>query len=272
MTLTAEPVADPDGPAGLAGAERDAAVRLRLVRGNVALLVTPVVIAAGTWWLHRYRWNLDPDNNRISRQLDWERRLRPQLEQHVSVTLWSALFVLLIAVPLGIVLTRPRWRQLGAPVLTVATSGQAIPAYGLLVFSLGLLGRGTWAMIWALTLFTLLPVLRNTIVGLDQVDPAVIEAARGMGYTKSQVLRRIELPLAVPVILAGVRTALVINVGMAALGFVIGAGGFGVTINAGLDLRLDGVLIVGAVATALIALTVDWVAALAERALRPPGL
>jgi osmoprotectant transport system permease protein len=247
-------------------------IRLRLIGSNLGLFLTPLLITAGCVWLYRYRWDLDPDNNRIQRQLEWGRRLRPQIEQHISITLWSALFVLLIAVPLGVFLTRPRYRRIGSPVLAVATSGQAIPAYGLLVFALGLLGRGAWAMIWALTLFTLLPVLRNTIVGLDQVSPSVIEAARGMGLTRLQVLRSIELPLAVPVILAGVRTALVINVGMAALGFVIGAGGLGVTINAGLDLRLDSVLLVGAVLTALIALMVDWFAAIVERTLRPAGL
>ncbi len=134
------------------------------------------------------------------------------------------------------------------------------------------LGRGQWTTIWALTLFTLLPVLRNTMVGLEQVDRSVIEAGRGMGLTAGQVLRRVELPLAVPVILAGVRTALVITVGMAALAFLIGGGGLGVTINAGLGLSRDLVLITGAGLTALVALTVDWIAALVERALRPRGL
>lgn len=93
-----------------------------------------------------------------------------------------------------------------------------------------------------------------------------------MGLTAGQVLRRVELPLAVPVILAGVRTALVITVGMAALAFLIGGGGLGVTINAGLGLSRDLVLITGAGLTALVALTVDWIAALVERALRPRGL
>lgn len=249
--------------------------RLRRLRiSNLSLIITPIVIAVITWLLYRYRWGLtdNPQYSQIERAVGWERRLKPQIEQHISITLWSAFFVLVLAIPLGVLLTRPRYRRFGSPILAVATSGQAVPAYGLLVFALALIGRGAWAMIWALTLFTLLPVLRNTIVGLDQVNKSVIEAARGMGMTRRQVLMRIELPLAVPVILAGVRTALVINVGMAALGFVIGAGGLGETINAGLDLRLDPVLLIGAITTAIIALMIDWVAALAEKALRPAGL
>jgi len=206
------------------------------------------------------------------RALNWDRNLRPQLEQHLSITIWATLFTILIAVPLGILLTRARYRRFGGPILAVATSGQAVPAFGLLVLAFAWLGRGQWTTIWALTLFTLLPVLRNTMVGLEQVDRSVIEAGRGMGLTAGQVLRRVELPLAVPVILAGVRTALVITVGMAALAFLIGGGGLGVTINAGLGLSRDLVLITGAGLTALVALTVDWIAALVERALRPRGL
>jgi osmoprotectant transport system permease protein len=170
------------------------------------------------------------------------------------------------------VLTRPRYRRFGGPVLAVATSGQAIPAFGLLVLAFAWLGRGQWTTIWALTLFTLLPVIRNTMVGLDQVDSAVIEAGRGMGLTRRQVLRQIEIPLAVPVILAGIRTALVITVGMATLAFLIGGGGLGATINAGIGLSRDLVLVTGAGLTALVALSVDWLAALIEKALRPRGL
>ena len=126
--------------------------------------------------------------------------------------------------------------------------------------------------IWALVLYAILPVLRNTMVGLDNVDRAVIEAGRGMGMTRMQALLRIELPLAVPVILAGVRTALILNISMAALAFLIGAGGLGVTINTGLELQQNSVIIVGAVLVALLALIFDWIGAVAERFLRPRGL
>ena len=243
---------------------------LRL-RSNLALLITPVLIILGAiaLWVNYQRADKIFQDRRA---LDWSRNLRPQLEQHLSITFWATAFTVLIAVPLGIVLTRPRYRRFGGPVLAVATSGQAIPAFGLLVLAFAWLGRGQWTTIWALTLFTLLPVIRNTMVGLDQVDSAVIEAGRGMGLTRRQVLRQIEIPLAVPVILAGIRTALVITVGMATLAFLIGGGGLGATINAGIGLSRDLVLVTGAGLTALVALSVDWLAALIEKALRPRGL
>ncbi len=244
---------------------------LRLVKSNAGLFLTPFIVIVGSIALYAYNQSADKIFQ-DERALDWDANLRPQLEQHLSLTLWSTVFTIVMAVPLGILLTRPKYKRAGTPILAVATSGQAIPAFGLLVLAFAWLGRGPWTTIWALSLFTLLPVLRNTMVGLEQVDKNVIEAGRGMGLTKRQALRHIELPLAVPVILAGVRTALVITVGMATLAFLIGGGGLGATISAGLKLSRDLVLITGAVMTALVALTVDWIAALIEKTLRPSGL
>lgn len=273
MSLTADPDVTTDprvtDDATPAGAGRPPG--LRLVRANAGLFVTPIVVVVGLVCLYLYYQNADK-NFADERALNWDRNLKPQLEQHISLTLWSTLFTIAIAVPLGIFLTRPKYRKFSAPILTVATSGQAVPAFGLLVLAFAWLGSGPWTTVWALTLFTILPVLRNTMVGLEQVNQSVIEAGRGMGLTTSQVLRQIELPLAVPVILAGVRTALVINVGMAALAYLIGGGGLGATISAGIQLSRDLVVITGAVLTALVALAIDWVAALIEKALRPRGL
>ncbi|MFT7601095.1 MAG: osmoprotectant transport system permease protein [Acidimicrobiales bacterium] len=241
------------------------------VSRNRGLLASPVAIGllAGTLaWYVASADKIFQDTQALS----WGEKLLPQLKEHLYITFWSTLFVVLLAIPLGVFLTRPQFRRFGAPVLAVATSGQATPAFGLIVLAFAWLGRGPWTMIWALTLFAILPVLRNTIVGLEQVDAAVIEAGRGMGLTRRQALLEIELPLAVPVILAGVRTALVINVGMAALGFLIGGGGLGITISAGLKLRRNLVLLTGAGMTAIVALTIDWIAAIVERVLRPRGL
>lgn len=244
---------------------------LRLIKSNAGLFLTPAIVLFGSLALYFYVQGADKIFQ-DERALDWDANLRPQLEQHLSITFWATLFTIIVAVPLGILLTRPKYKRAGSPILAVATSGQAIPAFGLLVLAFAWLGRGPWTTIWALALFTLLPVLRNTMVGLEQVDKNVIEAGRGMGLTKRQALRQIELPLAIPVILAGVRTALVITVGMAALAFLIGGGGLGATISAGLKLSRDLVLITGAVMTALVALSVDWIAALIEKTLRPRGL
>jgi osmoprotectant transport system permease protein len=156
--------------------------------------------------------------------------------------------------------------------MALTNIGQAIPSIGLLVLLGVTLGIGFTYAVIALVAYSVLPVLRNTIVGLQQVDRSLIEAGRGMGMTKGAVLRRIELPLAVPVILAGIRTALIINVGTATLATFTGAGGFGDLINNGLRLGRDNVIFVGAALTALLALTIDWIASVAEDLLRPKGL
>ena len=128
-------------------------------------------------------------------------------------------------IPLGIALTRPSLRRVAPFILTIANTGQALPGYGLLVLFLIFFGQGQNTAIMALALYALLPVLRNTMVGLNAVDRNVLEAGRGMGMTKAGVLARIELPLAVPVIMAGVRTATILCIGMATLAFIIGGGG-----------------------------------------------
>ena len=182
------------------------------------------------------------------------------------------MLVVVIAIPLGIALTRPPLRRVAPGIVAVANSGQALPAYGLLIIFLSILGQGLETVVVGLVLYALLPVLRNTMVGLDGVDRSVIEAGRGMGMTRWRVLTRIELPLAVPVILAGVRVAMILNIGMATLAYLIGGGGLGVTIAVGLKLQQDPVLIIGASMVALVALTFDWVGALAETYLRPKGV
>lgn len=260
-------------------------------QGIVALLVTPVVLAVLSGVLYLYVSGAEKDSAERS-ALDWGSKLYPQMRTHIGLTLWSTVIVLALAVPMGILLTRPMFRK-GAPqvgrrelprpiggafqylspsMLAVANIGQALPAYGLFIIFLAWRGQGFATAVTALVVFALLPVLRNTMVGLEQVDPAVIEAGRGMGLSKLRVLLQIELPLAVPVILAGVRTALVINVGMASLAFLIGGGGLGITINSGLKLSRNLITVTGAGMVAILALSVDWVAAVVERVLRPKGL
>lgn len=255
------------------GADGDGSPDLVDRRGRFpwGLVVAPFALAAAALLL---RWHVMSADKNFQDQsaLNWDEKLLPQIREHLTLTGWSTLWVLVIAIPLGILLTRPMLRRFSGPILLVANSGQAIPAYGLFIVFYMWLERGPRTAIAALVVFTVLPVLRNTMVGLDQVPQDVIESARGMGLTRFQVLRRIELPLAVPVILAGVRTALVINVGMAALAVFIGGGGLGITINSGLKLNRNLVTLTGAGVTALLALTVDWLAAVAERVLRPRGL
>jgi osmoprotectant transport system permease protein len=184
----------------------------------------------------------------------------------------STAFVLLIAIPLGILLTRPFARSITPPAIAVFNVGQAVPSIGLIALLAIIVGIGFWPVIGALVAYTVLPVLRNTMVGLRQVDASVIESARGMGMTKRTVLARIELPLAVPIIMAGLRTALTINVGTATLGAFVGAGGLGELIVAGIVQNRQLILVVGAVLVAVFALFIDYLAGLAEEVLRPRGL
>jgi osmoprotectant transport system permease protein len=184
----------------------------------------------------------------------------------------STFWVITIAVPLGVMLTRSWARRIAPAFLAVANVGQAVPSIGILVLLAVTVGIGFQPAVYALVLYAVLPVLRNTMVGLDQVDPALIEAGRGMGLTSWGVLRRIELPLAVPVMLAGIRTALIINVGSATLATFVGAGGLGWLINQGNVHNRTAVLLTGSALTAVVALALDWVAGIVEDVLRPKGL
>jgi osmoprotectant transport system permease protein len=205
------------------------------------------------------------------RQLDLSVLARRVVE-HLELALVSTAIVVVLAVALGVLLTRPALRAVTPAAVAVANIGQAIPSIGLLVLMAIVIGIGADKAILALVVYSFLPVLRNTMVGLRGVDRSLIEAGRGMGMSLWQTLRRVELPLAVPVILAGVRTALAINVGTATLATFVDGGGLGDTITAGIRLGRETVLIAGAALTAVLALALDWAAGWIESALRPRGL
>ena len=273
ITASADDLADvPPGALADAPTAPTSTRRARAIK-KAGLFLAPVIIALLAILLYLYIQSFQSTaNSTVASALDWSTKLQPQTIRIIYIAFWSTVIVIAVAVPLGIMLTRPALRKISPFILGVANSGQALPAYGLLVIFLGIMGQGALTVIWALSLYALLPVLRNTMVGLDGVDRHVIEAGRGMGMTKVQALTRIELPLAVPIIIAGVRTAMILNIGMATLGFLIGGGGLGITIQTGLKLNQDQILIVGAWLVALVALTFDWLGALAERFLRPRGL
>ncbi|MFC6061619.1 ABC transporter permease [Streptomyces ochraceiscleroticus] len=194
------------------------------------------------------------------------------LRQHIWLTAVSTFFVLIIAIPLGIALTRAKLRKATPAAMAVANLGQAIPALGLLVLLVIWLGVGPRAAIIGMIIYAVLPVLANTIAGLQAIDPTLTEAARGVGMSPLGVLTKVELPLAVPLILAGVRNALVLNVGTATLATFGGGGGLGDLISAGIVTQRMPVLVLGSVLTIALALLVDWLASLAEMLMRPRGL
>ncbi|QDA62169.1 ABC transporter permease/substrate-binding protein [Hymenobacter jejuensis] len=182
-------------------------------------------------------------------------KLAQQTVQHIGLTAASLLLGVLVGVPLGLFLTRkPRW----APaVLGLTGVLQTIPSIALLGFLIPAMGIGPKPAIFALFLYSLLPIVRNTLTGVQGVSPAVVEAARGLGLTNWQILRRVELPLALPVLFAGIRTATVINVGVATLAAYIAAGGLGEFIFGGIALNNPAMILAGAIPAAALALVFD---------------
>ncbi len=191
--------------------------------------------------------------------------------EHLWLVGISTALAIAIGVPLGILIAhRPRFNK---PVLVSANIIQTIPSLALFGFLLPVpwLGsRSDRLAIVALTLYALLPIIRNTFTGIRGVDPAVVEAGRGMGLTESQLLFQVELPLATSVILSGIRVAIVISVGLATIAAAIGAGGLGEFIFRGLAMVDDRVILAGAVPAAILALTADFLVGWLERRLRTP--
>ncbi len=188
---------------------------------------------------------------------------------HLTLVVISMAFAIAIAVPLGMLIVQHR--HLRAIALGVASVFQTIPSLALFGFLIpipfiGGIGRRT--AIVALVLYALLPILRNTYVGLTGIDPAILEAAEAMGMTSTQVLLRVRLPLALSVILAGIRTATVITIGVATIAAAIGAGGLGTFIFRGVAMVNDSVILAGAVPAALLAIFADLLLGLLERRLK----
>jgi osmoprotectant transport system permease protein len=189
--------------------------------------------------------------------------------EHLILVLVSMAIAAAIAVPLGMLIVgRPRLR---AVALAAASVLQTIPSLALFGFLIPLPfigGIGAHTAIVALVLYALLPILRNTYVGLTSVDAAILEAAEGMGMTDEQILFRVRLPLASSVIMAGIRTAAVITIGVATIAAAIGAGGLGTFIFRGVAMVNDAVILAGAVPAAILALLADSLLGLLERRLR----
>jgi len=235
-----------------------------------SLIVQPILIAALALvlWFFVSRATLDQiEAVTINREF-----ITQAITEHLILSFASAGIILAVAIPSGILLTRPRGKALAPGVLILANIGQAFPAAGVLIIAGIAFGFGKPIAIFSFAAFGILPILRNTIVGLQEIDPFVVESALGMGMTARQALRRIELPLAVPVILAGVRTTLILTVGVATLGVFVNGGGLGTLIIPGLKLNRDLVLVTGGILTIIVAFTMDWLARAAEELLRPRGI
>ncbi|ALM52492.1 ABC transporter permease [Halomonas huangheensis] len=179
------------------------------------------------------------------------------LGRHLLVVMVAALLSVVIGVGAAIAVTRERGREFLPLVAQVASMGQTFPPVAVLALAVPVLGFGTVPIIVALMLYGLLPIVRNTLAGIEGIDPAVREAARGMGMTARQILWQVELPLASPVIVAGIRTSVTINIATAALGATVGASNLGEPIIAGIVNGNTAYIVQGAVLIALLALAVD---------------
>jgi osmoprotectant transport system permease protein len=198
-----------------------------------------------------------------------EEILRATLE-HVWLVLWSMLIATAVGVPLGVLVTRRPW--LSKPILGGANIAETIPSLALFGFLLPVPWLGDRAerlAVAALALYALLPIIRNTATGIAGVDPAVREAARGMGMTDRQILLQVELPLSLSTVIAGVRVATVLTIGIATIAAAVGTGGLGEFIFRGLAMVNNQLILAGAIPAALLALAADFALTLLERRLRP---
>ena len=199
----------------------------------------------------------------------FERRddILASLTRHIWLTAVSVGIAMVVGIALGIMMTR--FRRLAAPTLGAAGIVQTIPGIALLGLMIPIFGIGVLPAIVALSVYAVLPIVRNTYIGIVGVDPTLTEAGIGMGMTNRQLLMLVQLPLALPVMMAGIRTATVISVGVATLASPIGAGGLGDQIFQGIHMVDNNMIFAGAIPAALLALALDGLLGLVERKLTP---
>ena len=194
------------------------------------------------------------------------------LWQHLYLVGVSMAIATVIGLIVGIVLTRPRFRSYTGVVMYIVSLGQTIPSLAVLALVMTFLGIGAKSAIFALTIYSLLPIARNTLAGINAVPGPTIDAAKGMGMTTLGILWQVEIPMAMTVILTGFRIALVINIGTTALAYLIGAGGMGDWIFTGINMMMTDKLIAGALPVTLLALLADFLIEMLRMVLVSKGL
>jgi len=230
-------------------------MRFCVVGAGIALLCAAAIASGGAAAILQYR-----------------KEMVHLSQQHIMLVLYSGGPAIVAGVLLGIALTRRSLRRFCEPVMQVLNIVTAIPTLAIIALAMMALGVGKPPALVALFLHALLPIVRNTVEGLRQLPPAELECARGMGMTPSQTLMLVELPEALPIIAQGVRVALVINVGVAPLAFLVGGGGLGDLIFSGIDLFEPAMMLAGAIPTAALAVTLDFLLSRLTRLLVSPGI
>ncbi len=191
---------------------------------------------------------------------------------HLKMVVTAELITIAIGVPLGILVTRARFRKLNTPIIGGASIGQSVPSLAVIAIMAPMLGFGFQSAIVALVIYGLLPVLRNSYAGVNNIDPSIVEAAKGMGMTGGQIARKVELPLALPVIMAGIRISTVITVGTAELAVLVGGAGLGRITLTGVYSMQPLTILQGAAPTAALAITLGFLLERLEGALTSQGL
>jgi osmoprotectant transport system permease protein len=191
--------------------------------------------------------------------------------QHIELVLLSGGLAILIAIPVGVLLSRPRFQKVAESAMQVLNVGTTIPTLAILALAMSFLGIGTVPAVFGLTIASLLPIVRNTYIGLKEVPAHLKEAASGIGMTELQMLFQVEIPNALFVIFAGIRTALAVNVGTVPLAFLIGGGGLGELIFTGIDLDEPIMMLAGAIPTAMLAIAIDSVVGAVSYVTVPKG-
>ncbi len=199
----------------------------------------------------------NPTDSMVERTLSPDNIWRT-LREHLIIVGVTMAGALAVGIPGGILLSRPRFYYLGKVFENIVNIGQTVPSLAILAIFYTILGLGFNTAVFAIWLYSILPILRNTFAGITSISDEIIESAKGMGMKNWRILSRIELPLAAPIIVAGIRTAVVINVGTATLATFIGAGGLGDLIVTGLSIRRDMIIVTGAALSALLAILLSF--------------
>jgi len=212
---------------------------------------------------------MSPDQSNWSFFVEHRAEIFGATLDHMALVVIAMVIAILIGVPLGMfIVQRPTLRAIALAVASIFQTVPSLALFGFLIPIPFIGGIGKRTAIVALVIYALLPILRNTYVGLTGIDPAVLEAAEAMGMTNTQILFRVRLPLALAVILAGIRTATIITIGVATIAAAIGAGGLGTFIFRGVALVSDSLILAGAIPAALLALLADFLLGLVERKLK----
>jgi osmoprotectant transport system permease protein len=227
-----------------------------VVLGAIALAIAWALVASGMW----------------TDMLRYRKDVVYLVKQHLVLVGISGSLAIVSGVGIGVWLSRPWMARYAEGAIQAVNMATSIPTLGKLALMMSLLGIGPLPAIAGLWIATLLPIVRNTYAGIQAVSPHLIDAARGMGMGPRAILTRIELPNALFVIFAGVRTAMAVNVGTAPIAFLIGGGGLGELIFTGIDLQEHGMMLAGAIPTALLAVLVDFLFGQAQYWLVPRGV